>query len=51
MSRKVRENIIASDGDYAVFATGQSIYADNETLEVLPGHLLLLLTILILLLQ
>ena len=39
MSRKVRENIIASDGDYAVFATGQPIYADNETLEVLPGQL------------
>ncbi len=39
MSRKVRENIIAAQGDYPVYPAGQPVYADHETINVLPGQL------------
>lgn len=36
--RKVRENIIASSGDYEIFPAGQDVYNSDGSINVLPGQ-------------
>ena len=37
--RKVRENIVATTGDQAIFAAGLAVYNDDGSLNVAPGQL------------